>query len=174
MDNFEAAISGVALAARILNIETPGVQFFNDLELNENGINAVFVKERMIICFNKLWIESANFLEIQITCFHETRHVFQYLLVSGKYKGTENIDQQTINTWKQDLRYYEKPSGILGNNEDYLKQSIEIDAIAFAHYFMKKLYDVKTVIPSFISSEVIDILTLLDKKKSYSFEITHK
>lgn len=27
MDNFEVAISGVALAARILNIKTPDVQF---------------------------------------------------------------------------------------------------------------------------------------------------
>ncbi len=40
MDNFEAAMSGVALAARILNIKTPDVQFFNDKKYNEKGINA--------------------------------------------------------------------------------------------------------------------------------------
>ena len=29
MDNYEVAIHGAALATRILNIETPNVQFFN-------------------------------------------------------------------------------------------------------------------------------------------------
>ena len=154
MDNFEVAMSGVALAARILNIKTPDVQFFNDPELNKKGINAVFLKEKMIIAFNEVWISSANLLEIQTTCFHETRHVFQYLVVLGKYKGKEIIEQATINTWKKDMENYEKPSGVLENDEDYLKQDIEIDAIAFAHQQMLKLYKVKTVIPSVIEEYI--------------------
>lgn len=147
MDNFEVAISGVALAARILNIKTPDVRFFNDLELNKKGINAAFLKEKMIIAFNEVWISSANILEIQTTCFHETRHVFQYLVVSGKYKGKEIIEQATINTWRQDMENYENPSGVLENDEDYLTQDIEIDAIVFAHQQMIKHFKVKTVIP---------------------------
>ena len=154
MDNFEVAMSGVTLAARILNIKTPDVRFFNDLELNKKGINAVFLKEKIIIAFNEVWISSANILEIQTTCFHETRHVFQYLIVSGKYKGKENIEQATINTWKKDMENYEKPSGVLENDEDYLKQDIEIDAIAFTHYYMDELFKVKTIIPSKIYDNV--------------------
>ncbi|MBU1094440.1 MAG: hypothetical protein KKH01_08265 [Firmicutes bacterium] len=155
MDNFEVAMSGVALAARILNIKTPDVQFFNDLELNRKGINAVFLKEKMIIAFNEIWISSANILEIQTTCFHETRHVFQYLVVSGKYKGKESIEQATINTWRQDMENYERPSGVLENDEDYLTQDIEIDAIAFAHYYMDELFKVKTIIPTQIKQKVL-------------------
>jgi len=154
MDNFEVAMSGVALAARILNIKTPDVQFFNDKKYNEKGINAVFLKDKMIIGFNEIWISSANILEIQTTCFHETRHVFQYLVVSGKYKGKEIIDRATINTWKQEMENYEKPSGVLENDEDYLKQDIEIDAIAFAHCYMNKLFNAKTVIPDLIREKV--------------------
>lgn len=154
MDNFEVAISGVALAARILNIKTPDVQFFNDKKYNEKGINAVFLKEKMIIAFNEIWIESANILEIQTTCFHETRHVFQYLVVSGAYKGNEVIEQATINTWRQDMENYEKPSGVLENDEDYLTQDIEIDAIAFAHCYMNKFFNAKTVIPDLIREKV--------------------
>ena len=155
MDNFEVAMSGVALAARILNIKTPDVQFFNDKKYNEKGINAVFLKEKMIIAFNEIWISSANILEIQTTCFHETRHVFQYQVVSGKYKGKEIIEQATINTWKKDMENYEKPSGVLENDEDYLKQDIEVDAIAFAHYYMDELFKVKTIIPTQIKQNVL-------------------
>ncbi|MBI9008664.1 MAG: hypothetical protein JEZ05_01420 [Tenericutes bacterium] len=160
MDNFEVAMSGVALAARILNIKTPDVQFFNDINLNEKGINAVFLKEKMIIAFNEVWILSANTLEIQTTCFHETRHVFQYLVVSGKYKGKEIIKQATINTWKQDMENYERPSGVLENDEDYLTQDIEIDAIAFAHYHMNKLFDVSSLIPEVIRAQVSELIKI--------------
>ncbi|MFH1693342.1 MAG: hypothetical protein ABH890_03560 [Bacillota bacterium] len=154
MDNFEVAMSGVALAARILNIKTPDVQFFNDKKYNEKGINAVFLKDKMIIAFNEIWISSANILEIQTTCFHETRHVFQYLVVSGKYKGKEIIEQARINTWKKDMENYEKPSGVLENDDDYLKQHIEIDAIAFAHHYMNQIFHVKTIIPEIVQNEV--------------------
>ena len=161
MDNFEVAMSGVALAARILNIKTPDVQFFNDLELNKKGINAVFLKEKMIIAFNEVWISSANILEIQTTCFHETRHVFQYLVVSGKYKGNEIIEQATINTWKKDMENYEKPSGVLENDEDYLTQEIEIDAIAFAHKYAQEFFQVKSVIPDVIKESVSNTMNKL-------------
>jgi hypothetical protein len=154
MDNFEVAISGVALAARILNIKTPDVQFFNDKKYNEKGINAVFLKDKMIIAFNEIWITSANILEIQTTCFHETRHVFQYLIVSGTYEGNEVIEQATINTWKKDMENYERPSGVLENDEDYLTQDIEIDAIAFAHKMMLEYFEVITIIPDLIKEKV--------------------
>ena len=128
--------------------------FFNDENYTKIGINSVFLKDKWIIGFNETWIESANHLEIQITCFHETRHAFQYLVVTGKYKGNEKIDQQTINQWKQDIANYEQPSGVLENDEDYLKQEIEIDAIAFAHKHMYDLYGVRTVIPDIIKHRI--------------------
>lgn len=36
------------------------------------------------------------------------------------------------------------------DDETYLTQEIEIDAIAFAHWLVKKEFDMKTVIPELI------------------------
>lgn len=48
------------------------------------------------------------------------------------------------------------PSGM--NNEiddsDYLKQEIKVDAIAFAHWLVKKEFNVETVIPDLVKFEV--------------------
>ena len=48
------------------------------------------------------------------------------------------------------------PSGT--NNEiddsNYLKQEIEVDAIAFAHWLVKKEFNVKTVIPELVKFEL--------------------
>jgi len=63
----------------------------------------------MISAFNEIWISSANMLKIQTTCFHETRHAFQRLVVTNKDNGNEIIEQKTICTWKQDMKNYEKP-----------------------------------------------------------------
>jgi len=55
---------------------------------------------------------------------------------------------------------YNQPTSKDIPEEFYLKQKIEIDAIAFAHYQMKKLFEVKTVIPDIIKDKVeITILT---------------
>jgi len=126
--------------------------------LTKRGINSIFLKDRWIIAFNEAWIESANYLEIQITCFHETRHAFQYLVVKGEYKGNEKIDQQTIKQWKQDISNYEQPSGVLENDEDYLKQEIEIDAITFVHYIIKEMYEIQTQIPIVIKTQVYELI----------------
>ena len=76
MDNYQVAISGTRLAAQILGIETPDVQFFYNKDLTKKGINSIFLKYEYIIAFNEEWIEQANPMEIQVTCFHESRHAF--------------------------------------------------------------------------------------------------
>ena len=76
MDNYQVAISGTRLAAQILGIETPDVQFFYNKDLTKKGINSIFLKDEYIIAFNEEWIEQANPMEIQVTCFHESRHAF--------------------------------------------------------------------------------------------------
>ena len=39
--------------------------------------------------------------------------------------------------------------------EKFDYEDIEIDAIAFAHYYMDKLFDVKTIIPEDIKKDVL-------------------
>ncbi len=158
MDNYEVAINGTTLAARILGIETPDVQFFYNQDMTEKGINSIFLKERYIIAFNEEWIEQANPMEIQVTCFHETRHAFQWKLITREYQGESNIDSKTIQIWKEEMSNYNSPTKKDIPEEEYLRQKIEIDAIAFAHFQMKKLYNVKSLIPTIIKEEVQDII----------------
>lgn len=158
MDNYEVAINGTTLAARILGIETPDVQFFYNQDLTAKGINSIFLKEKYIIAFNEEWIEQANPMEIQVTCFHETRHAFQWKLIRGEYHGDSNIDSKTIQIWKEEMNSYNSPTKKDIPEEEYLSQKIEIDAIAFAHFQMKKFFEINTSIPSLIKDEVIRLL----------------
>lgn len=89
---------------------------------------------------SKLFRNSGDLFSWSKTCI-------SIFAVTGKYKGDVTIDQQTIKQWKQDLANYEQPSGIFENDEDYLKQVIEIDAIPFDHKHMNELYGVQTIIP---------------------------
>lgn len=162
MDNYQVAINGTSLAARILGIETPDVQFFYNQNYSKRGINSIFLKEKYIIAFNEEWIEQANPLEIQITCFHETRHAFQWKCIIGEYSGDKNIDPETIEIWKNEMSNYNQPTSGDIPEEFYLKQKIEIDAIAFAHYQMKKLFEVKSVIPDIIKDKIDHICNLFE------------
>lgn len=155
MDNFELAMMGVKVAAKILQIKTPEVRFFNNKHADEKGINAIFRKEENIIAFNENWIDGVeNKMEIMVTCFHESRHAFQYQVIKGDYMGTETVDKDTIDIWKSEFTQYHTPSGDVSSDNRYLFQDIEIDAIAFAHKRMLEYFKVKTIIPDEIREEV--------------------
>lgn len=126
--------------------------------MTEKGINSIFLKERYIIAFNEEWIEQANPMEIQVTCFHETRHAFQWKLITGEYKGESNIDSKTIQIWKEEMNSYNSPTKKDIPEEEYLRQKIEIDAIAFAHLQMNELFEINTIIPDLIKDEVTKLL----------------
>lgn len=93
-------------------------------------------------------------MEIQVTCFHETRHAFQWKLINGEYQASNNVDSKTVEIWKNEMSNYNSPTKKDIPEEEYLRQEIEIDAIAFAHYHLKKLYNVKSIIPECIANEV--------------------
>lgn len=50
--------------------------------------------------------------------------------------------------WKSEFCAYHAPSGEIENDNDYLFQDIEIDAICFAHKMMQEHFGVKTIIPN--------------------------
>jgi hypothetical protein len=162
MDNYKVAISGTNLAAQILGIEAPKVQFFYNQSYSKRGINSVFLKEKYIIAFNEEWIEQADPLEIQITCFHETRHAFQWKCINGECLRGKVVDPDTLEIWKNEMNNYNQPTQSDNHEEFYLKQKIEIDAIAFAHYQMNKLFEVKTFIPDIIKDKVAKMLLSFD------------
>lgn len=155
MDNYQVAINGTGIAARFLGIKTPDVQFFYNHDLSDRGINSIFLKEEYIIAYNEEWIVQADPLEVQITCFHESRHAYQWKCITGDYSGKHNTDPKTIHIWKTEMTNYSQPTSKEIPEEAYLCQEIEVDAIAFAHYLMSKLYGATTVIPDLIKQKVI-------------------
>lgn len=91
-------------------------------------------------------------MEIMITCFHESRHAFQWKVIIGEYTGIEVVDSLTIQKWKDEMNHYNSTTKKDIPEEEYLKQEIEIDAIAFAHKMMAEHFDVKIVIPECIKN----------------------
>lgn len=117
------------------------------------------MKEKYIIAFNEEWIEQANPMEIQVTCFHESRHAFQWEVINGEYSGTKILNSLTIQKWKDEMCNYNSPTQKDITDEEYLKQAIEIDALAFAHKMMLEHFGVKTVIPGVIAEQVKNLLS---------------
>lgn len=154
MDNFDIAITGVKIASKILEINTPDVRFFVNEEINNKGINAVYMRNDNIIGFNELWLESVEWLEVMVTCFHESRHAFQHEVINDKYKGNIEIDSMTKQLWIKETNEYKSKFSDIPDNV-YLMQDLEIDAIAFAHKMMLDHFEVKTVIPDQIKDIVL-------------------
>ena len=92
MDNYEQAIKGVEFASKILQIRTPEVRFFTNEEINNRHVNALYKDHDNIIAFNEQWLKTVNNIEVQVACFHESRHAFQYEVVNGIYRGYLQID----------------------------------------------------------------------------------
>lgn len=136
---------GVQAASKILQIKEPNIYFNKSTDFSNPNISSFYHKSTHSIVFNEDWASQVDELEIIVTCFHETRHAYQYHCVI-----TNSIeDEETIKIWKREFEGYKKPSNTndAKNDESYLKQAIEIDAIAFAYYQMKELFNVEVKIP---------------------------
>ena len=160
MDNYEIAMTGVEIASKILGIKTPEVRFFVNNDINNKGINAVFLKDDNIICFNETWLESVEWLEVMVTCFHESRHAFQHEVINNTYKGKIIVDTETKKIWINETSEY-KSKFTNSSDEIYLMQDMEIDAIAFAHKMMLEHFEIRTIIPDKIKSRVIERLNIV-------------
>ncbi|HAX02700.1 MAG: hypothetical protein A2Y45_01325 [Tenericutes bacterium GWC2_34_14] len=153
MDNYEIAMTGVEIASKILGIKTPEVRFFVNDDINKKDINAVFLRNDNIIGFNETWLESVEWLEVMVTCFHESRHAFQHEVINNRYKGNIKIDSPTKELWVKETSEY-KSKFTNSSDETYLMQDMEIDAIAFAHKMMLVHFEVKTIIPDIIKHRI--------------------
>lgn len=145
MNNFEVAINGIKIVAKLLNIPVPHFSFFDPSELSNKEITGMYVFESDEILFNELWVMKSTWIEVIITSFHETRHAYQaYCVRKGVYESND-----VIKVWTNNFNNYIKPTGM--NNEiddiEYLKQPIELDAIMFVHKIVNELFGLKTIIP---------------------------
>lgn len=151
--NIQTALIGIHAASKILNITPPEVYFARSSDFPNPEISSIYIHKDNEIIFNEDWINKSNELQILMTAFHETRHAYQYHCI--KTKSREDMD--TIKAREKEFNQYTSPSGknTPKSDIDYLKQSIEIDAITFAYYQMKELFDVEVK----ISEEIKDPVT---------------
>ena len=155
MELFELAMYGVKIASKILQINAPEVRFFDDKNADQRDINAIFDPKLYVIAFNENWLDKVeNNLEVLVSCFHESRHAFQYNVIKELYSGDEVVSEIIIAKWKYELENYQVGAGIESLDGNYLFQDIEIDAIAFAHKMMLEHFEVKTIIPESIKEKV--------------------
>ncbi len=139
MKSIDAVSISVQAASKILQINEPNIYFNKSTDFSNPNISSFYHKSTNSIVFNEDWAALVDELEIIVTCFHETRHAYQYHCI----KTNSIEDEETIKIWKSEFEGYNKPSNMNDskNDESYLKQAIEIDAIAFAYQQMKKLSD---------------------------------
>ena len=128
----------------ILNIPKPDVELH---KFESDEVSAMFIPSSYSIMVNKLWMESANVVEIFIIICHEMRHAYQYMQINCQDGLGES--QEIIARWKAEFDHYYSPK-----DERFLEQEIEIDAIAFAHYMILKYFGERTVIPDNIKKKV--------------------
>lgn len=163
MGNIKAAYSGAIIVSKILNFPLPELYIIEETKLPNKEITAIYSFKENEIIFNEDWINRSEWIEVLITAFHEMRHAYQSYCVRTKTRETA----ETLKIWEDEIKGYIMPSG--NNNEiddqSYLTQEIEVDAIAFAHWLVKKELDLKTVIPKVIRNKVADKIIQFNKLK---------
>lgn len=159
MDNFDVIISATRIVEKILNFPAPELFIIGQNQLPNSEITGMYKFDENEIIFNEDWLLRSDWTEVIITAFHEMRHAYQGYCI----RTNSRESQETLNKWEYETLNYIMPSGKNNEIDDelYLKQEIEIDAIAFAHKMMFKYFEVKTLIPDSIKSAI--------KRKLYQF-----
>ncbi len=160
MNKRKKAIGSVEFASNLLGLRELLVDFRPENFFLNPDINAVFDDKNYIICFNETWLCKASADEIMVTAFHETRHAYQKANIDFPEFFVERESIETVRQWKIDFDNY-KPAHDLKNLEgklEYLTQSIELDAIAYTHYQMNKLFYMDTVVPNMITDIVNELM----------------
>ena len=158
MNNLEVAIAGVKIVAKILDFPAPELYIMEQSNLPNQEVTGMYKFDDNEIIFNEDWVLRSDWTEVIITAFHEMRHAYQGYCIRTQSREP----QSTLDKWEYETLNYIMPSGKNNEIEDesYLKQEIEIDAIAFAHKMMLEHFGVKTVIPDNIKLQVKRKLSL--------------
>jgi len=76
-----------------IEVKISEVYFNPYTDFSNPNVLSMYLKSRNAIVFNDKWLDSANELEILTTCFHETRHVYQfYCIQSNSREGETTIN----------------------------------------------------------------------------------
>lgn len=163
MNNEKVLYAGVQIVSEILNFPIPELYVIEGDKLPNKEITGMYSFRNNEIIFNEDWINRSEWIEVLITVFHEMRHAYQGYCVKRNTRESE----ERLELWLEEMNNYEMPSGTNKEDDDqgYLNQEIEKDAIAFAHWLVKKEFDLKTYIPEMIKEDVL--MKVLEYNKTY-------
>ncbi len=149
MNNEKVIYGGVQIVSELLNFPTPELYIIEESKLPNKEITAIYSFKNNEIIFNEDWVLRSDWTEVIITAFHEMRHAYQGYCIRTQSREPKSI----LDKWEYETLNYIMPSGKNNeiDDESYLKQEIEIDAIAFAHKMMLENFGVKTVIPIIVA-----------------------
>jgi hypothetical protein len=152
MDNFDVIISAVRIVEKLLNFPAPELFIIEQNQLRNSEITGMYKFDDNEIIFNEDWVLRSDWTEVIITAFHEMRHAYQGYCIRTQSRES----QETLKQWEYETLNYIMPSGKNNeiDDESYLKQEIEVDAIAFAHKMMLDHFALKTLIPRSIYKNV--------------------
>ncbi len=160
MNNEKVLYAGVQIVSKVLNFPIPELYIIEGDKLPNKDITGMYSFRNNEIIFNEDWINRAEWIEVLITVFHEMRHAYQGYCVRT---GTKE-PQETLEIWSHEITNYIMPSGTNKEEDDqnYLSQEIEIDAISFAHWLTNKEFNVETIIPKIIKTEVSERISIFN------------
>lgn len=154
MTNIEVAYAGIEIVSKLLDFPIPELFSIEETELPNKEITGMYSFKNNHIILNEDWVNRSEWIEVLITVFHEMRHAYQGYCV--RTKTGEHI--KTLKKWEEEINGYIMPSGKNNEADDqsYLTQEIEIDAIAYTHLLIKRKFDIKTLIPNVIKDNVLN------------------
>jgi len=158
--NEEFAMSIVSTIANYLQIPKVDVTFVK-LNNEYKEVAGYYIPGSNVICINSGAINNFNDLEFTALLIHEMRHAYQDFQIRNKNMSKEPKDLLAI--WDEEMKNYKHP---IHHNGDFIKQKIEIDAIAFTYFFLKKYLKQDLIIPNDIHEEVIKRVGKIEKTKN--------
>lgn len=160
MSNFESnkkiAILIVELISKMYKLGVGVlVEFEPSSKFPHTDVTARTIRDYRII-FNIDRLAICPESEVYVTAFHEMRHIYQYCCIdfSDKFPDNFNEPKERIEKWKYEFKNYYVSN--IEDDEKYLNQDCEIDAIAFAYLMMIKLFNANVIIPSLIKKKVME------------------
>jgi hypothetical protein len=122
----------------------------------------LFSKEHYQINVNEDMLRKLDDLELSAAIMHETRHAYQWCQVIA---GTDAKEEpETVAVWKEEFAHYIQP---IHDEELFLNQQLEIDAIAFTAIVTKLLFRRDLKIPFTIKEKVYALIKEMQKQFEY-------
>ncbi|HNZ50107.1 MAG TPA: hypothetical protein PLW60_01155 [Bacilli bacterium] len=122
----------------------------------------LFSKDNYQININEDAIKKLSDLEITAAMIHETRHAYQWFQIIHPEKATETEEQ--IMVWQQEFAHYIQP---IHDEELFLNQHLEIDAVAFTAIVTKLLFRQDLIIPEIVKEKVYARINQMQKQYEY-------